>query len=234
MKTSFPRALFASLALLCGASSCAAGGSHASAARNAPGAIDAALQQELAAMVKEDQAPRAAVVASHMQDAAAKRAVAEVDAKHLPRLKAIIDGIGWPGVSLVGSEGSHDAWLLVQHMDRDAAFQRRALERMAAAAAAGQASRSDVAYLTDRVLLREGKPQRYGTQFEMVDGTLVPKPMEDPAGVDGRRREMDMDTMAESAARMQVEYGMPALAVRPLREPQGDVPIGDAGAVARP
>jgi hypothetical protein len=94
-----------------------------------------------------------------------------------------------------------------------------ALERMAAAAAVGQASTSDVAYLTDRVLLREGKPQRYGTQFEIVDGTLVPKPMEDPASIDVRRREMGMDTMAQSAARMQAEYGMPALAVRPPREP---------------
>ena len=35
---------------------------------------------------------------------------------------------------------------------------------MTTAAGQGKASRTDLAYLTDRVLLAEGEPQEYGTQ----------------------------------------------------------------------
>ena len=37
------------------------------------------------------------------------------------------------------------------------------------------------AYLTDRVLVAEKKPQLYGTQFNTKDGELIPFPIEDEA-----------------------------------------------------
>ena len=42
---------------------------------------------------------------------------------------------------------------------------RRCLDLLAEAAIRGEASRADLAYLTDRVLLAEGQAQVYGTQF---------------------------------------------------------------------
>src|SRR5207244_6160203 len=88
-----------------------------------------------------------------------------IDADNTAWLKDVVRRHGWPGCSLVGAEAANAAWLLVQHADRDPAFQRECLSLMEAAVAAGDASPADLAYLTDRVLRAEGKPQRYGTQF---------------------------------------------------------------------
>jgi len=49
------------------------------------------------------------------------------DADNLLRMKEIIAKYGWTGKSLVGTDGATAAWLLVQHSDRDVAFQRLAL-----------------------------------------------------------------------------------------------------------
>ena len=52
----------------------------------------------------------------------------------------------------------------------------------------GDVSKMDFAYLTDRVLVSEGKKQIYGTQAQRgPDGRLRPAPVEDPKNL-GRRR----------------------------------------------
>lgn len=63
------------------------------------------------------------------------------------------------------------------------------------AAPPGEVSPSHVAYLTDRVLVNERKPQRYGTQFWTVNGELEPRPIEDEANVDQRRAEVGLEPM---------------------------------------
>jgi hypothetical protein len=79
----------------------------------------------------------------------------------------------------------------------------------------GEAAGTDLAYLTDRVLAAEGKKQRYGTQLELKDGKLIPKPVEDPDGVDARRKELGMVPMAEYVAFAERMYKLrPAIPVR--------------------
>ena len=60
-----------------------------------------------------------------------------------------------------------------------------------------------MAYLTDRVLVAEGKPQRYGTQFHRPQGGLAPRPMEAPAEVDARRAQMGLGTLAEHTSQLE-------------------------------
>ncbi len=60
-----------------------------------------------------------------------------------------------------------------------------------------EVSPGDVAYLTDRVLVNEGKPQVYGTQFHEVNGHPEPRPIEDPDSVDVRRAGVGLGTLAE-------------------------------------
>ena len=86
-----------------------------------------------------------------------------VDAKHTTRMKEIIAKHGWPGRSLVGEDGAHAAWLLVQHAD--VSFMAQCLPLMERAVSAGEAFAKDYAYLLDRVRMNQGKPQVYGTQF---------------------------------------------------------------------
>ena len=58
-------------------------------------------------------------------------------------------------------------------------------------------SRDDLAYLTDRDLVNEDKKQTYGTQFHKVDGRMVPRSIEDEAGLAARRAELGMISMEE-------------------------------------
>jgi hypothetical protein len=174
-----------------------------------------ALRQELLEMEKKDQAARIAMLTEMgRQDQtplhekpgpkapaskavlAATRAVEELDRKHRTRLREIIGRHGWPGKSLVGMDGAQAAWLLVQHSDQDRGFQKQCLALMTAAPK-DEVDARNVAYLTDRVLLAEGKKQRYGTQLQGESGTFKPRPIEDPAKVDNRRAEMGMEPLAE-------------------------------------
>jgi hypothetical protein len=171
-----------------------------------------ALRQELLDMRREDQAVRVATLqslkrqginvgdSSQFKDEKIKQIVEaenkktrHVDEKNIRRLKQIIVEHGWPGNSLVGSSGADAAWIIIQHADEDMALQRKCLQLMEAAPA-GEVEPKNVAYLTDRVLVNEGKPQRYGAQ---LGENFTPRPIEDPANVDERRAKVDLPPLAE-------------------------------------
>jgi hypothetical protein len=160
------------------------------------------LRDELLRMLEEDQAARREAIQTNFKDAAVQERMRTIDQRNTARMKEIIAQAGWPTRTLVGQRGAKAAWLLVQHADLDPAFQKECLVLLEKAVAAGEAAGEDLAYLTDRVLVAEGKPQRYGTQFHMVDGQLVPRPLEDEAQVDARREAVGLGTMAEYAAQM--------------------------------
>jgi hypothetical protein len=165
-----------------------------------------ALRDELLAMVAADQSARETLIRGGFADEKARAAVGALDARHTARLKQIVDAHGWPASSRVGEDGAHAAWLLVQHADADPAFQRRCLDLMTRLSPR-EVSAKDVAYLADRVLLAEGKPQRFGTQFEKnAAGKWVPKELEDPEHVDARRREVGLEPLADYARRMAEVY----------------------------
>ncbi|MDE2406690.1 MAG: hypothetical protein KGL91_02370 [Xanthomonadaceae bacterium] len=124
-------------------------------------------------------------------------------------MKTVLARHGWPGKSLVGKDGASAAWLFVQHADMDKPFQKQAIALLEAAVAKGEAEGKDLAYLTDRILVGEDKPQRYGTQYHEVDGKLVPQPIEDREHVDARRAAVGLSTLAEYDRVMQANYRPP-------------------------
>jgi hypothetical protein len=126
-----------------------------------------------------------------------------VDASNTARMKTIVAARGWPGRSLVGDDGAQAAWLLVQHADQDPSFQRTCLELLNAAVLAGEADARHEAYLTDRVLLAEGKQQLYGTQFRVADGAWQPQPLADPDQVDTRRRQVGLEPLEDYRRRFE-------------------------------
>jgi hypothetical protein len=132
--------------------------------------------------------------------------VIKADTQNTAWLKQLVDRQGWPTVTQVGTDGAHAAWLLVQHADADVKFQRRCLDLMTALPK-DEVPPSKVAYLTDRVLLAEGKKQIYGTQFSVIDGRYQPRPLEDEANVDRRRAAVGLETLAENLKRMEEYYG---------------------------
>jgi len=181
-----------------------------------------ALAQALLELGARDQAARGALVKA-MQTAettptggfvfddpgaAAMRAVQEIDTESTTFLKAMIEASGWPSFTSVGKEAAHTAWLLVQHADSDPALQEEALRLMAPLVEEGQASATDFAYLTDRVLCARRQPQRFGTQFgQDATGANRPFPIEDFAHVDERRAELGLEPLAEYARELAEAYG---------------------------
>ena len=112
-------------------------------------------------------------------------------------MKQVVKRHGWPGKTLVGTDGANAAWLLVQHADLDREFQKECLKLIEAAFKRKEVSGQQLAYLTDRVRVGEKKRQIYGTQFELRDGRYVPQPIEDEANVDRRRKQMGLQCLAE-------------------------------------
>lgn len=176
---------------------------------------DAALRRELLALVVEDQAARAAMIkdwSDPAAKAAAEAAVDAIDRRSTARLKEVVARHGWPSFALVGEDGAHAAWLLVQHADLDPAFQKECLAKMQPLVERAQASGIDYAYLSDRVAVAERRPQRYGTQF---DERREPRAIEDEANVDARRAALGMPSMAAYRAMMLKMYGPPPAAPAP-------------------
>ncbi|MCX2743316.1 hypothetical protein OO013_05535 [Mangrovivirga sp. M17] len=109
------------------------------------------------------------------------------------RAEEILDEYGYPGIDLVGEEGSSNFWLIVQHCDFDPEFQKRVLKLMKAELDKGNANGKNYAYLTDRVRKNTGQKLLYGTQVVYNNqGQAVSMPLEDSANVNVRRAEVGL------------------------------------------
>ena len=115
-----------------------------------------------------------------------------IDGANTRRMHQIVDRYGWPGKTLVGEDGARAAFQLLDHADRDTAFQRRCLRLLREAVAQGEATKRDLAYYTDRVLVGQGRKQLYGTQCSMKDTLVVFYAIEDSANIDKRRAEVGL------------------------------------------
>ncbi len=108
---------------------------------------------------------------------------------HLESLKQIVNTIGWPTIQQVGANASHMAWSIVLHADFDLEYQKSVLNVLKKANE-DQIKISEIPYLTDRILLNEGKKQLYGTQYEIdQQGNIIPRPIQSLNKVDDRRQE---------------------------------------------
>jgi hypothetical protein len=160
------------------------------------------LRSELLRRAQRDQAARGKCETGW-------EAVVAVDAENLAWLRHVVAEIGWPGRSMVEEDGARAAWLLAQHADRDPAFQRRCLTLLEEAAERGEASRGEVALLTDRVLLAEGQPQEFGTQLFGRDGRWQPRKLREPGTVDERRAAKGLGPIAGYVACLTERSGAP-------------------------
>ncbi len=161
------------------------------------------LREDLLAMEVADQDIRQEfikVLSVHPTDSLAlvkvDRKMYSLDSANTAILKRIIDQYGWPGRDLVGREGTEAAFLILQHSP-DTLFQRECVPFIKKAYYAGEVTASDFSVFIDRVLVREGKPQLYGTQANIVDGRIILDAIADSANVDTRRAKLGLPSLAE-------------------------------------
>jgi len=87
-----------------------------------------------------------------------------VHKKNAARLNEIINAIGYPTRLIVGEEASNAAWLIVQHAISEPALMKKCYKLLSASD--GEVNPQNLAYLHDRICYFEGRPQKYGTQFD--------------------------------------------------------------------
>lgn len=153
---------------------------------------------EILAMAQEDLRVRDALAKTGALFDGYHPDMERVHMRNAQRLDDIIQDIGWPSPTQVGTEASDAAWLIVQHAIALPDFQRRILTLVQNTpdVPAWQA-----AYLQDRICVFEGRPQIYGTQFDWDDaGNLSPRPIKNPEGVNARRASVGLGTIEDKIA----------------------------------
>lgn len=135
---------------------------------------------------------------------------AAIDKENMARLEEIVAAHGWPGKSKVGEKGALAAFLILQHAEHE--YQKKYLPMVREAVAQGELEASYVALLEDRVLMRDGKPQIYGSQLiqNRETGKLELYAIENEAEVDQRRAEVGLPPLAEYMKLFDLEYAPPA------------------------
>jgi hypothetical protein len=126
--------------------------------------------------------------------------------KNAKILNEIIDTIGYPTIDKVGKEASEATWLIIQHSIGQSDFMKKCVELLENAVSEDKVDPKNLAYLTDRIAVLEGKQQRYGTQFDWDEnGELNANPFDELAKVNQRRTSIGLTTLEEQTIIMRRE-----------------------------
>lgn len=123
------------------------------------------------------------------------------DSINLVKVKHILDTRGWLGPDVVGGQGSTTLFLVIQHAEIETQLQY--LPMMREAVKNKKAQPSSLALLEDRVALRQGKRQTYGSQIgvDKETGKNYILPLDDPDHVDERRAEVGLGKLQDYVSR---------------------------------
>lgn len=118
----------------------------------------------------------------------------------------IIEKRGWVGKSLVGGQANSSLWLVIQHAP--IATQEKYLPLLKESVKKRESRGSHLALLEDRILMRNGKPQTYGSQITIdkeTDQQIVYE-IRDPEYVNQRRAEVGLGPIEEYVKRWDIEW----------------------------
>ena len=119
-----------------------------------------------------------------------------VERDNAARLGALMARCGWPRQSVEGAQAARGAWLVAQQRSEDMALQRQVVRQLELAVLDGEASPLHLASASDRLAVKEGRPQRYGTQLRQADAcTWDYYPLDDRERVEARRRRLGLPTL---------------------------------------
>jgi len=157
--------------------------------------FNSALRTKLLAMEEVDQKSRQMIQNYHGENIPEEVSskITSIDRKNSDNLQDIINEFGWPKPSLVGVKGTSAAFLILQHAPQ--AMQEDLLPNLNNEFQQGNLSGQQLALLTDKVLIKAGKKQRFGTQLAIVNGDIVFNEIEDEQNLEQRRAHMGMMSM---------------------------------------
>lgn len=123
------------------------------------------------------------------------REMVRIDSINQQRIIYLLETKGWAGREKVGGAGSA-YFLVLQHASLE--IQEKYLPLMKQAVSNGDIPASNLALYEDRIAIRKGQKQIYGTQIEYdAAGQAKVSPLEDPMNVDKRRESIGLSPMAD-------------------------------------
>ena len=158
----------------------------------------AGIVKQLALVFERDQSVRKS------DDSTSFRSM--IDSANLSYVEELIRNYGWPGKNFVGAKGNYTIWLVIQHADLET--QEKYLPLLIKSVADSESRPVDLAYLQDRILMRQDKKQVYGTQVWMNPKTGLQEfwPIEDEININIRRKKLGMSTLEEYAGYFGIDY----------------------------
>jgi len=121
--------------------------------------------KELISMMKKDQKMRKKWAES---DFDMKCFDFDTNNHNKKRIKEIISDMKeWPKISEYGKEACEAAWVLVQHLEKDDLDFREKALKMMRDLSENEVDKKLIAKLEDRNMVMQGRPQIYGTSFEI-------------------------------------------------------------------
>lgn len=151
-----------------------------------------------------------------------KRAT-ETNLKHAAGLCQIIKQFGWPTEQMVGQEGADAATsLLINSTSFE--LQRVLLPLIKAATEKGDFKRQSYAMYIDRLLIRTGRKQIFGTQIAVDSGIIILYPILQEQSVEERRSKYNLPPLADYTRYLEVLYSMPLVKSPVLMKSAQDTP----------
>ena len=157
------------------------------------------LKNELIALADEDQSLLQSVrEAGELEDEEYHPRLRDLHKRNTKRAKEIMAKHGWPAISQVGEGGSDAMWLIVQHSVLDPDFMLSCVPVLERLVKKHEAKGWQLAFLQDRALMLQEKPQIYGTQHILDEsGNLKPYEIANPGSVDERRSAVGLEPLDE-------------------------------------
>ena len=132
----------------------------------------------------------------------------ERDESNQKIISEMLDEHGWPSSEYKTTIPSNSdiVFLVIQHADLD--YQLKYIDMVRQATESGKLEPSSYALLQDRVLMKQGKEQIYGSQLntDPVTGKNSFMPIADEENVNKRRAEVGLEPIEEYAKYFGVEY----------------------------
>ncbi len=118
----------------------------------------------------------------------------------------ILDKHGWVGTDLVGKNGNKALWLVIQHAPIK--IQEKYLPSLKKSVRHGLTPGHYLALLEDRILMKNGKPQTYGSQIitNQNTGKKEVYKIKDPVNVNKRRKEVGLESIESYLSSWGIEW----------------------------
>ena len=132
----------------------------------------------------------------------------KIDSVNINKVNYIINRYGWPGEEIIGWSGCSALWVVIQHSTLE--NQEKYLPLMREAVRYGKARPAQLALLEDRILVRKGQEQIYGTQAG-TDSLGIYKiyPIKDEPNVNKRRFSVGLGPLQWYAKQIGLRYAFP-------------------------